>query len=70
VKQRQGEKEVKELEQRKADIKARINALREELRPHEKAVENLHERLRDLEDDWKEILDQIQEEEKKARKVK
>ena len=61
---------MKELEQRKADIKVRINALREELRPHEQAVENLRERLRDLEDDWKDVLDKIQEEEKKARKLK
>jgi predicted nucleic acid-binding Zn-ribbon protein len=58
------------LQQRRADLKSRIETLRIELRPHEQAVENLRERLRDLEDDWKDVLDKIQEEEKKARKQK
>jgi predicted nucleic acid-binding Zn-ribbon protein len=62
--------QLSELIQRKQDIKSRLSALRTELRPHEQAVENLRERLRDLEDDWKDVLDKIQEEEKKARKTK
>jgi len=58
------------LQQRRVDLKSRIEALRTELRPHEKAVESLRERIVNLEDDWKDVLDKIQEEEKKASKTK
>jgi predicted nucleic acid-binding Zn-ribbon protein len=66
----QGEIEVKELEQRRADIKSRLDSLRNELAPLVTRVESLRERIVNLEDDFRDVLDQIREEEKKARKQK
>jgi predicted nucleic acid-binding Zn-ribbon protein len=65
-----GEIEVKELEQRKADIKSRLDSLRNELAPLVTRVESLRERIGNSEDDFRDVLDQIREEEKKARKQK
>jgi hypothetical protein len=50
---------VKDLLQRKADLKARMAALRVELQPHEARVENLRERIIFLESDLHEVLDAI-----------
>jgi len=61
---------VKELEQRKADIKSRLDSLRNELAPLVTRVESLRERIGNSEDDFRDVLDQIREEEKKARKQK
>ena len=58
---------MKQLEQRKADLKARITALSSELHPAVKAVENLRERIDSLETDLRTVLDQIQEAENAKR---
>jgi predicted nucleic acid-binding Zn-ribbon protein len=66
-----GEKEVQEnLGQRRSDIKSRLDSLRNELAPLVTRVESLRERIGNLEDDFRDVLDQIREEEKKARKQK
>ena len=58
------------LQQRRADIKSRLDSLRNELAPLVTRVESLRERIGNLEDDFRDVLDQIREEEKKARKQK
>jgi hypothetical protein len=59
------------LQQRRADIKSRLDSLRnDELAPLVTRVESLRERIGNLEDDFRDVLDQIREEEKKARKTK
>ena len=52
---------VKQLEQRKADIKVRIAALNAELTPALAKVENLRERIAGLTDDLKDVLDALRE---------
>jgi chaperonin cofactor prefoldin len=52
---------IKELEQRKEDISARLTALGEELKPLLKRVEQLRERIGHLELDRSTVLDQLRE---------
>jgi len=52
-----GEKEVQELEQRKQDLKSRIQTLNEELMPLLARVQELRDRIAVLEDDRRDVLD-------------
>lgn len=63
-KNNQGENIVNALEQRKTDIKSRIAVLSAELLPALARVENLRERISDLEYDLRDVLDEIREKEK------
>ncbi len=53
------------LEQRKGILRSRIQELSKELQFHDNAANGLRERLRDLDDDYRDVLDAIREEKKK-----
>jgi len=55
------------LQQRKADIKSRLEALRQEL--NIERVRSLQERIAFLEDDLRTVLDEIREEEKRKKEA-
>ena len=55
---------MKDLLQRKADLKSRIAALNAELTPALAKVDNLRERIAGLTDDLRDVLDAIREEQK------
>ena len=55
------------LEQRKRDIKSRIQILRQEL--NIERVRSLQERIAFLEDDLRTVLDEIREEEKRKKEA-
>jgi uncharacterized coiled-coil DUF342 family protein len=50
---------VKDLEQRKEDLKSRIKALNEELMPLLARVQELRDRIGILEDDRKDVLEKL-----------
>jgi len=63
----QNEKEegnMQELLRRKADIKSRLDSLSSDLKLLLPKVENLRERIAQLEDDYRDVLDAIRETEK------
>lgn len=62
--------QLNELIQRKQDIKSRLDSLRNELAPLVTRVESLRERIVNLEDDYRDVLDKIRDEEKKVSTVK
>ena len=55
------------LQQRKADIKSRLEAVRQEL--NIERVRSLQERIAFLEDDLRTVLDEIREEEKRKKEA-
>ena len=50
---------MKDLEQRKEDLKSRIKALNEELMPLLARVQELRDRIGILEDDRKDVLEKL-----------
>ena len=55
---------MQELLRRKADIKSRLDSLSSDLKLLLPKVENLRERIAQLEDDYRDVLDAIRETEK------